>query len=333
MEQRAKTYKADVVIAGGGLAGIVTAFELLDRGRKVVMLERDVQEHFGGLAKDSFGGIMMIDTPLQRKSGIRDNPDLALADWHSFASFGEKDHWPRKWAETYVHRSDELIYRWLNERKVTFLPVVNWTERGLFKPGNSVPRWHIAWGTGHVMIEAILKDLEAHPARKNLTVCFGHRVNRMITENGRVTGVSGVLEQSGEAFSATGDAVVIASGGICGGDLSMVRDNWYKKWGKPPKVLLNGSHIYADGLVHKSVENIGGNLTHLDKQWHYAAGIRYPGFERENKGLSLVPPGRPSGSTQPARESWNPPPSWATQTPATWSNPSAASPASTPGRS
>ena len=290
MAETNRHYTADVIIIGGGLAGLVTAFELLDLNKSVLILERDTQEKLGGLAKDSFGGIMMVDTPLQRKNGIKDSPELALADWHSYAKFQPGDAWPKLWAEHYVTRSRDIIHDWLAQRKVTFLPVVNWPERGLCKPGNSVPRWHIAWGTGYGIIEAILKDLYAHPRSKNLTILFDHQVKGLDLTNGAVTGCHGVLEGTDKAFRAEAQAVVAAAGGMCGGDLSMVRENWYKPWGTAPRVLLNGSHPYADGTIHRSIQALGGNITHLDKQWHYAAGIRYPNADMKNKGLSLVPP-------------------------------------------
>ena len=290
MAEGNRNYKADVIIIGGGLAGMVTAFELLDLNMKVVILERDVKEKFGGLAKDSFGGIMMVNTPLQRKNGIKDSPELALSDWHSYAEFEEDAIWPKRWAELYVNRSGDIIHDWLDKRNVKFLPVVNWPERGLCKPGNSVPRWHIAWGTGYGIIEAIEKHLEVHPNRKNLEIHFSHQVNKLEYTNGAVTGCSGVLEGTDKEFSASAQAVVAASGGMCGGDLSKVRKHWYEKWGAPPKTILNGSHQYADGKIHDCIEDIGGNITHLEKQWHYAAGVNYPNAEMENKGLSLVPP-------------------------------------------
>ncbi|MFQ5604985.1 MAG: FAD-binding dehydrogenase [bacterium] len=283
-------YSAEVIIVGGGLAGIVTAYELLEYGKNVLILDRDRQENFGGLAKESFGGIMIVDTPMQRKSGIRDQPELALSDWLSYAQFDAADHWPRKWAEMYVYSSLEYIFNWLTEKSVEFLPVVNWPERGMFYRGNSVPRWHIAWGTGRGMVESILAHLERHPQRKNLQMKFGHRVNDLIMQNGAITGCAGVLEANEEAFSATGEAVVVAAGGICGGDLSKVRSYWNRDWGEPPKTILNGSHRYADGMLHELVEEAGGNVTHLDRQWHYAAGIPHPKPERWQHGLSLVPP-------------------------------------------
>ncbi len=281
-------YQADVIIAGGGLAGIVTAYELLDQNKKVLLLDRDTQENFGGLAKKSFGGVMMVGTPLQKK--IKDTPELALADWLSYAEFGEDDEWPRRWAETYVNRSRELIYEWLTQRNVSFMPVVNWPERGYFVRGNSVPRWHIAWGTGYGLMNAIINHLEIHPDRSNLTLHFGHRVEALIETNGAVTGCMGKLEATGEEFTATGDAMVVAAGGICGGDLSRMRKHWYKPWGEPPQTILNGAHRYGDGTLHDAVETLGGNLTHLDKHWHYAAGVHHPKDTENKQGISLVPP-------------------------------------------
>ena len=156
-------YRAGVVIAGGGLAGLVTAHELLENGQQVLVLDRDTKDQLGGLAKRSFGGVMFVDTPHQRKLGIRDTPEQAWSDWQTFADYGPDDEWPRRWARAYVERSRELIFDWLTDLGVTFLPVVNWAERGLFKPGNSVPRWHIAWGTGFALIEAVVAALESHP--------------------------------------------------------------------------------------------------------------------------------------------------------------------------
>ncbi len=283
-------YQSDVIIIGGGLAGIVTAFDLLDKNHKVLILERDTEDKFGGLAKESFGGVMMVGTPLQKKAKIKDSPELALSDWLSFAKFGDDDVWPLRWAETYVNTSIEMIWDWLSKRSVEFLPVVNWPERGLYRPGNSVPRWHIAWGTGFGLVEAILGHLNNHPNRKNLDIRFGHRVNQLDFSGKSISGCSGILEASEGDFTAAADCVVVASGGICGGDLSKVRANWYKPWGDPPPVLLNGSHPYADGMLHDAVEKIGGIVTHLDKHWHYAAGIYHPNSERPLHGLSLVPP-------------------------------------------
>jgi predicted oxidoreductase len=283
-------FQSDVAIAGGGLAGLVTAHELLDRGLRVLILDRDTEDRLGGLARRSFGGVMFVDTPYQRKLGFDDSPELAWSDWKSFADFGEGDEWPRRWARTYVERSTELIFDWLTRRGVAFLPLVNWAERGLIKQGNSVPRWHIAWGTGFAIIEAIIAALENHPHRKKLEIRHGHRVEHLLVEKGRVTGCAGVLENGGGEFEVQAEQVVLASGGICGGDLSKVKANWYQPWGTPPPTLLNGSHRFADGLLHDEAARHGAAITHLDKQWHYAAGVHSRETDSPTDGISLVPP-------------------------------------------
>lgn len=285
-----KKYESDVVIIGGGLAGLSAAFELLDNNKKVLIVERDRRDRLGGLAKESFGGVMLVDTPLQRRSRIKDSPELALSDWLSTARFAEDDIWPRKWAEVYVSRSIDMIHDWLADKSIRFMPVVNWAERGLFRPGNSVPRWHIVWGTGHEMISCILEHLEKHPKRKNLQIVFDHRVTGIEYNDGRASGCYGISENREWEFHVRSDAVIAASGGMCGGDLGMIKRNWFAEWGEAPENLLNGSHRYADGLIHEAVEKIGGNITHLDRQWNYAAGIRYPGHHDRTRGLSLVPP-------------------------------------------
>ncbi|MBF0101733.1 MAG: FAD-binding protein [Desulfobacterales bacterium] len=285
------TYETDVIIIGCGLAGLVTALELIDQKKRVIILERDEPQNAGGLAKVSFGGILMVNTPLQKRGRIHDHIDLALADWFRVAQFQNQDVWPKKWAEAYVHLSCEYMYHWLVNRSVQFLPVVNWPERGLFQAHNSVPRWHIVWGTGHRLIELILKQISQHPNRSYLSIHYGHKVTQFTVTNGIVNGCCGVLEKNTAiSFSATAGVVVVASGGYCGGDLTKVKTNWYKDWGNPPDNLLNGSHRFADGLLHDQVMDIGGNLTHMDKQWHYAAGIHHPKPEFVNQGLSLVPP-------------------------------------------
>ena len=278
------------MIAGGGLAGLATAHELLDRGLRVLILDRDSEDRLGGLAKRSFGGVMFVDTPEQRKLGIHDSPELAWSDWQSFADFGESDDWPRRWATTYVERSRELIYDWLNGFGVDFLPVVNWAERGLFRPGNSVPRWHIAWGTGFAIIEAVVSALENHPHRDRLDIRCNHRVDGLLVEAGRVVGCTGALRGREGEFEVRADHVVLASGGICGGDLGKVKANWYKPWGEPPPTLLNGSHRFADGLLHDEAARHGAALTHLDNQWHYAAGVHSRTTDSPPEGVSLVPP-------------------------------------------
>ena len=284
--------RSDVIVIGGGLAGIVAALELLSAGKRVTLFERDAEEHFGGLAKESFGGILMVGTPEQRRSGIRDTPDLALKDWLAFGGFGKDDEaefWPRRWAEAYVNDSHGEIYQWLRARGIRFLPLPLWVERGQFCGGNSVPRWHVTWGTGHGLATQLIRTLQAHPRRAALTIRFRHRVEDLTVDAGRISGCRGITEDTREPFSATADAVLVASGGI-NGSIDRVRQHWHAEWHRAPPVILNGSHKFADGMLHDAVRSAGGKLTHLDRMWNYAGGVHHWRPRKPGHGLSLVPP-------------------------------------------
>lgn len=285
-----KELKTEIVIAGGGLAGIVSAIELLNAGHRVLLIDKDKRENFGGLAKQSFGGVHMIDTPHQRRLGIKDSPELAWRDWQSVADYQANDDWPREWGRFYCENSREDIFEFLNRKRIKFLPLVNWAERGIYGPGNTVPRWHIVWGTGYEIIDRLLHALEAHSHRSRLELLFDTEVSGIEVVNGRAVGIHGRSMDSGAGIRVSAEHVVIASGGICGGDLSRLRANWYKPWGDPPQKLLNGAHDYGDGMLHDRVAELGGAVTHLDLHWHYAAGVHHLAKRRPDDGLSLVPP-------------------------------------------
>ncbi len=286
-----KEYKADVVIIGGGIAGITAAIELMNENKKVLLIDRDFEKELGGLARLSFGGMFFVNSPHQRRAGMKDSPEIALRDWHSVAGFGNEDILPKAWAEKYVNMCTSHVYRWLTKEHGTrFFPVVHWVERGLHKPGNSFPRFHMVWGTGQGLTDDLIKSLYTHPKSKELLkVIFRHKVEELIVENDRVTGVIGLDEQKNISFKAIGENTIIATGGM-GGNIDKVKKHWYQPWGTPPETILNGSHIYALGDLHDAVENIQGNVTHLDWHWHYAAGVRHPRPKWKDHGLSLVPP-------------------------------------------
>jgi len=292
----ASSLQGDVVVVGGGIAGITATLELLDRGQHVLLLDRDTADQLGGLARWSFGGLFFVGTPQQRLAGVTDTPAQALEDWHAFADFEADAVWPKRWAEQYVYRCTDDVYRWLRRRGIPFLPVVHWVERGLYGEGNSVPRFHMVWGTGRGLIDALIETLYTHPrADSHLEVRFRHIVTDLIAETSpagdrRVVGVRGTDESTGEPFEAHGEHTVIATGGICG-DIERLKEHWYGPWGEPPETVLNGSHRYADGTMHDAAAEIGANITHLDKQWLYAAGVQHPTPEgRPYDALSIVPP-------------------------------------------
>ncbi|MCF6224109.1 MAG: FAD-binding dehydrogenase [Flavobacteriaceae bacterium] len=283
-----KTYQANTVIIGGGISGITAAIELLDANKKVIIIERDFEKNFGGLAKESFGGMFFINSKQQRFSKIKDDVSLAKKDWFSFAEFDENEVWGKKWANAYLE-STLKVYDWVTSKKVKFFPIVHWVERGLHLPGNSVPRFHMVWGTGHGLIEALLNHLKSHSNYKNLQLLFRHKAEDFKIENKKIVGIKGIDEANQNAFNCEADNFIVATGGI-NGSMQKVRQHWHKDWNQPPKTILNGSHHYSDGLIHDKVNEIGGHVTHLDLMWNYAAGIPHPYPKRENHGLSLVPP-------------------------------------------
>jgi len=280
-------YSTEVVVVGAGLAGMVTALELLDAGKRVVMLDAASRDRIGGLAAWSFGGIFFVDSPEQRKNGIKDSVDLAMRDWVRYGELDPNDVWPYRWAEAYVHRCTEEVRGWLADRDVSFFRAVNWTERGYFVPGNSVPRFHIVWGTGEGIVLPLIPRLEAHEKAGRLELHFDHKVDGLTRERGQVVGCHGM--HGAGSFEALGDAIVIAAGGIAGNH-DKVRAVWPRdQWGEPPEPMLNGSIPEADGKLLDRVAELGANVTHLEKMWNYAAGVRHWEPLFPNQGLSTVP--------------------------------------------
>jgi len=282
-------YRAEVVVIGGGIAGIATALDLIDHGREVLLIDRDEEAQFGGLAKESFGGLFFVGSREQRRNGIKDSQARAMADWTSFAEFEEGDHWPRRWAETYIERCIPDVYEWLHALGVRYLPLPLWVERGDARPGNSVPRFHMVWGTGQELARCLVAALLTHPNRGRLTLKFDHRAEVLVTQAGRVAGCVGTREPDGIGFEARAGHVVVAAGGI-NGSLDRVRANWHRDWGSPPDIILNGSHKFADGRLHDAVGVVGGRITHLDRMWNYASGVHHYRPRKPLHGLSLVPP-------------------------------------------
>lgn len=282
------TYQADVIVVGGGLAGVTAALELLEAGRSVLLLDRDEESEFGGLANWAFGGMFFVDSPHQRKAGIKDSIDLALRDWMAVAEFGPEDHWPRKWAEQFVHLCTPEIHDWLAPMGVTWFRALHWVERGLHQPGNSVPRFHLTWGTSKTLVQTLIERLRSDRFSDRLQLRFRHRVQELTMEAGQLKGATGTDERTNEPFSARAEVVVVATGGI-NGSIEKVKANWYQPWGTPPEVILNGSHPYAVGDLHEATRKVNGAVANLDWQWNYAAGITHPKARYPNHGLSLIP--------------------------------------------
>lgn len=284
----AKYYTSDVLIAGGGLAGMVTALQVLRAGWRVTLVDRDTPDRIGGLARWAFGGMALVGTPLQKAMKIPDTPEVALKDWMSFGELDPNDEWPMKWARYYVEHSRTDVYDWLRQEGVKFMPAVNWVERGMQGDGNSLPRYHVVWGTSRELVLTMSAALERANTNGRLTMLHQHRITRLDHGGGKVTGAVAIDETTQEEVRLEAPVVVLAMGGI-NGHHDECRANWPKD--RPmPATMLNGAHPFADGKLHHDVEdNLGGKITHAGEMWNYAAGFPHPYPHFEGHGLSTIP--------------------------------------------
>ncbi len=279
---------ADVLVIGGGLAGIVTALELLRDGQSVTLVDRDRADRFGGLALWAFGGMALIDTPLQARMKIPDSPEIALADWLRFGELDPNDRWSNAWARYYVEHSRVQVYDWLLEHGLKFMPAVNWVERGRLGEGNSLPRYHIVWGTARELVRRLSQALHEAGADQRLRLLHGHRVDALMHSAGRLTGAVAIEESSGRSCELKADVVVLASGGL-NGSHAECRANWPAARPRPEQ-MLNGAHPFADGRLHRFTEReLGGQIVNAGEMWNYAAGFPHPFPHFDGHGLSAIP--------------------------------------------
>ncbi|MGW1839238.1 FAD-binding dehydrogenase [Streptomyces sp. NPDC002067] len=282
-------YDADVIVIGAGLAGLAATAELADAGRKVILLDQEPEQSLGGQAHWSFGGLFLVDSPEQRRLRIRDSHDLAWQDWLGTAGFDRpEDHWPRKWAEAYVDFAAGEKRSWLHRQGVRFFPVVGWAERGGYDAtghGNSVPRFHITWGTGPGLVAPFARRVREGAARGLVDLRFRHRVTGLTSTAGAVDTVSGDIlvpsdaergtpssRETAGTFTLRAQAVIVTSGGI-GGNHDLVRANWPERLGTPPRHMLSGVPAHVDGAMLGVAEKAGARLINRDRMWHYTEGI------------------------------------------------------------
>ncbi len=278
---------SDVLVVGGGLAGIVTALQCLRAGLRVALVDRGPSQRLGGLALSAFGGMALVGTPLQARLRIPDTPELAYRDWLRFGELADDDTWPRRWARHYVERSRADVHDWLRDEGLRFMPAVNWVERGRFGDGNSVPRYHIVWGTGQELVRRLLRALQAAEGGR-LQRLHRLRVDALEHAAGVLCGAHAVHEDDASEVVLRAAAVVLAVGGI-NGSLEQLRANWPAS--RPlPDTLLNGADPDADGRLHRwAAEQLRARLSHVGDMWNYAAGVPHPQPRFPGHGLSLIP--------------------------------------------
>jgi uncharacterized protein len=313
---------ADAIVVGAGLAGLAATAELAAAGRRVLLLDQEPEASLGGQAFWSLGGLFLVDSPEQRRMGIRDSRELAWEDWLGTAGFDRpEDRWPRAWAEAYVDFAAGEKRSWLRERGIRFFPVVGWAERGgglARGHGNSVPRFHLTWGTGPGVLEPFVRAVREAEARGLVELRFRHRVSGLTSTAGVVDGVRGeVLEPSGSArgeassravageFELGAPVVVVTSGGI-GANHELVRRNWPARLGTPPERMLSGVPDHVDGRMLAVTEAAGGHVVNPDRMWHYTEGIENHSPVWNRHGIRILP--GPSSLWLDARGNRLPPP-------------------------
>jgi uncharacterized protein len=289
---------ADAIVVGSGLAGLVAAGELAIAGRRVILVDQEPEQSLGGQAFWSLGGLFLVDSPLQRRMRIKDSHALALKDWMGAAGFDRpEDHWPRQWAEAYVGFAAGEKYSWLRGLGIRFFPVVGWAERGR----NSVPRFHITWGTGPGVLAPFLFRLDEAVKRGTTTLKFRHRVKELIVSGDTVTGVRGEVLAPSDVprghrstdtvigdFSLTAQVVIVTSGGM-GANHDMVRANWPERLGPPPQKMLCGVPAHVDGRMLDVARQAGARIINPDRMWHYTEGITNWNPVWENHGIRILP--------------------------------------------
>ncbi|MCA0143525.1 FAD-binding dehydrogenase [Blastococcus sp. LR1] len=298
-------FEADVVVVGAGLAGLVATAELADAGKRVILVDQEPEQSLGGQAFWSFGGLFLVDSPEQRRLRVRDSLELARQDWFGTAGFDrDSDHWPRQWAEAYLQFAAGEKRSWLKSQGIGFFPIVGWAERGGYTAtghGNSVPRFHIVWGTGPAIVEPFARRVREAADRGLVQLSFRHRVSELVVTGGAVTGVRGaVLEPSdvarGEAssraevgdFEFAAQAVVVTSGGI-GGNHELVRQNWPARLGPAPQRMLSGVPAHVDGHMQQASIAAGASMVNSDRMWHYTEGIANHSPVWAQHGIRILP--------------------------------------------
>ncbi|MFE9172181.1 FAD-binding dehydrogenase [Streptomyces kebangsaanensis] len=298
---------ADVIVVGAGLAGLVAAHELTSRGRRVALVDQENAANLGGQAYWSFGGLFLVDSPEQRRLGVKDSFELAWNDWQGSARFDrleDEDSWAVRWARAYVEFAAGEKRSWLRSHGITLLPTVGWAERGDLRAdghGNSVPRFHIAWGTGTGVVEPFTEHARQAARDGLLTFHHRYRVDEIVIEDGAARGVRGTVlapddaprgvasnrDEAG-AFELTAQAVIVTTGGI-GANHDIVRRHWPARLGTPPAEMVTGVPAYVDGRMLDISEEAGVRLVNRDRMWHYTEGVRNWNPVWPGHGIRILP--------------------------------------------
>src|SRR5579862_2482779 len=302
---------ADVIVVGAGLAGLAATAELARAGRRVLLVDQEPESGLGGQAFWSFGGLFLVDSPEQRHLGIKDSRELAWQDWAGSAYFDRgaddpagQDYWAHQWAQAYVDFAAGEKRPWLHAMGMRWFPLVGWAERGGYLAdghGNSVPRFHLTWGTGPAVLAPFERQVREAAAGGRVGLRFRHRVDGLTVTAGTVDGVRGaILEPSPVArgkhssrtvtgeFELHAPVVIVTSGGI-GGNLDLVRENWPDRLGPAPERMIIGVPEHVDGRMLGITERAGGRVVNRDRMWHYTEGVQNWDPIWAGHGIRIIP--------------------------------------------
>ncbi|KAJ6151312.1 FAD binding domain-containing protein [Penicillium chermesinum] len=300
-------HESPVIIIGGGLAGLVAAYELSKREVRTIIVDQENEASLGGQAFWSLGGLFCVNSAEQRRAGIKDSRELALQDWFGTARFDrECDYWPRKWAEAFVDFATEHLEDYVKALGLEFLSV-GWAERGdgnAAGHGNSVPRFHLTWGTGPAVTQLFEKPVREAEKKKLIEFKFRHQVDSLLVDenSGAAIGIRGkILEPSETArgvassrksidtFELHGSSILISSGGI-GGDIELVKKNWpVDRLGQPPSKVVVGVPAHVDGRMIGIAREAGADVINEDRMWHYTEGLENWNPIWPNHGIRILP--------------------------------------------
>ncbi|KAI9031298.1 fumarate reductase, partial [Hyaloraphidium curvatum] len=252
-----------VIVVGGGLAGLSAAHTVIERGGNVVVLEKN--PFLGGNSTKATSGMNGALTKTQIKLGIPDSVDIFYED----SARSARDLIVPELTKVLTYNSASAV-EWVNEKFGVDLSLVS--RLG----GHSQPRTHRGKEKfpGMTITYALMEKLEdlaiSHP--KNVRIIKKAKVTRLLQDAAGKEVIGCEYEHDGKLFSEYGP-VVLATGGYAA---DFTADSLLKKY-RPDIYDLpttNGDHSTGDGI--KMALALGANTIHMEKVQVHPTGLVDP---------------------------------------------------------